>query len=287
VVQSRALQSADDRATKKQHNPDGKVSSQEASVGSTTMEFGCCRRRCAMWLMALLCSADEAGAQIVSVYNQAGLTGSGIGSCDDEASNLQSIVQHLINNSPMTIAGTSHDFSSFSVDASITSFGNPDLASKLTASAFFFMTDMESTVTGLTSATRSTLASWVNGGGVMLMTGTLGSTDATFLNDVFGWDTSSVTCATQSLNGAAASGTPFANAASSVGCPSATDNLNCGTKACSPIYGTSSKAAVALFTHGSGSVVYVGFGMLSTRTLKPTTCTCHKERPLLTVGPYA
>ena len=76
-------------------------------------------------------------------------------------------MMHLINNNP--------DFGDYTVDTSITSFGQADLAERLGAASFFFMTDMEgSGATGLTDASRGILADYVDGGGVMLMTGTAG-----------------------------------------------------------------------------------------------------------------
>ena len=166
-------------------------------------------------LLVLLSALTSACATTVSVYNQAGLNGAGVGNCNDEGANLQSIVQYLIDNSPVSIGGTSYDYSGFSVDASITSFGQSDLASKLAASSFFFMTDMEGSVTGLDSTSRGILEDFVDDGGVMLMTGTSGAADATFLNDVFGWDTSSVTCSTANKDTTNSAGTAFANGASS------------------------------------------------------------------------
>merc|ERR1719271_1767385 len=173
------------------------------------------------------------GGPVVSIYAQPGMSGSGPGSCSDESANLESIMMHLINNNPDV-------FGDYTGDTSITSFAQADLAERLGAASFFFMTDMEgSGATGLTDASRGIVADFVGGGGVMLMTGTGGSADATFLNDIFGWDVSSVGCSTASLNTANAEGTPFALGSATVTCPSATDHLNCGSQACTPIYGTS------------------------------------------------
>merc|ERR1719409_2351104 len=126
------------------------------------------------------------------------------------------------------------------------------------------MTDMETGATGLTDASRGIVANWVGGGGVMLVTGTGGSADANFLNDIFGWDVSSTSCSTASLNTANAEGTPFALGSATVTCPSATDHLNCGTQECTPIYGTRTSNAVSILPYGEGKVVYVGFDYYNT-----------------------
>jgi hypothetical protein len=222
---------------------------------------------------------------VVSIYQQAGLNGGGFGDCSDESANLQSIVQYLINNSPIDIAGQSFDYSAFTVNATINSFGDSALAEKLAASTFFFMVDMEGTPTGLTPASRAILADFVANGGVMLMTGTAGNSDANFLNDVFGWDVSSVSCSTASLNTVNAAGTPFAGASETVTCPSATDHLNCGTQECTPIYGTVTSNAVSILKHGDGRVVYVGFDYYNTGYAETIADGMHSDCPN-NVDPY-
>merc|ERR1719183_3063424 len=81
------------------------------------------------------------GGPVVSIYAQPGMSGTGPGSCSDESANLESIMMHLINNNP--------DFADYTVDTSITSFGQADLAERLAAATFFFMVDMETSATGL------------------------------------------------------------------------------------------------------------------------------------------
>ena len=47
-------------------------------------------------------------------------------------------------------------------------------------------------------------------------------------------------------------------------CPSATNHINCGTVSCTPIYGNENSAAVALFQHGKGKIIYLGFDYYNT-----------------------
>ena len=209
-------------------------------------------------------SSETHGETVVLVYDQPGISGTGVGDCSDESANLQSIVQYVKNVSPYTIGTEAYDFSYYRVDNSLSTFADPALGAKLAAASFFFMIDMETDVAGWDSAAQATVKAWVAGGGVMLMTGTSGSKDADFLNDIFGWDVSSVTCSSVSLNTANAAGTVFAMADPVVNCPSATDHLDCGSQDCLPIYGTKSSNAVSVFTHGRGKVVYVGYDYWNT-----------------------
>ena len=51
-----------------------------------------------------------------------------------------SILQNLIVSSPVAIGGSAYDFSKYEVDASIKSFADAELESKLKDAAFFLMT---------------------------------------------------------------------------------------------------------------------------------------------------
>src|SRR5690606_26253065 len=109
----------------------------------------------------------------VSVFNYPGLNGwDSSGGCDNENANLISI----INANP-----------ELSVHTSIFRFIYPSLlASQSDASTFFFMTDMETqsptNPSFLPLASREVIRQWVEGGWVMVMTGTNGANDPILLN---------------------------------------------------------------------------------------------------------
>ena len=185
-----------------------------------------------------------------------GSTGSP-GSCGDESQNLLSIVRNFIANDVA--------FENFDVDESIASFADPAFASKLAALSFFFMVDMELSPTGWDATSQTIMRDWVSAGNTLLMTGTTGTRDVDFLNDAFGWNLSSVRCSTSSINVANTVGTKFAGGSSTLGCPSATDHINCsGVSSCTAMWGTETDAAVAVFRHGLGTVVYLGFDYFNT-----------------------
>ena len=233
-------------------------------VTPTLSRLGTLWHRRGFALLALLSALPSTSAQLVTIYTQAGMNGGGAGDCNDESANLESIVMHLINNSPINVGGEPFDYSGYTVDASINSFDQADLADRLAAATFFFMVDMESTPTGFGATAHGILADFVMGGGVMLMTGTAGGSDAEFLNAVFGWDVSSVMCSEASLNTENAEGTPFEWGSATLDCPSATDHLNCGSQQCTPIYGTRESNVVSILPYGEGKVVYVGFDYFNT-----------------------
>ena len=186
-------------------------------------------------------------------YSSTGLPGR----CDDESQNLVSIVRNLI--------ATDLAFQNFDVDESIASFADSALASKLAALSFFFMVDMELSPTGWDATSQTILANWVSAGNTLLMTGTYGTSDVNFLNDAFGWNLSSRGCSTSSINAANTAGTKFAGGSPTLGCPSATDHINCsGVSSCKAMWGTETDAAVAVFRHGLGTVVYLGFDYYNT-----------------------
>ena len=185
-----------------------------------------------------------------------GSTGSP-GRCDDESQNLVSIVRNFIANDVA--------FENFDVDQSIASFADPAFASKLAALSFFFMVDMEQSPTGWDATSQTIMRDWVSAGNTLLMTGTGGTSDVNFLNDAFGWNLSSVSCSTSSINVANTVGTKFAGGSPTLGCPSATDHINCsGVSSCTAMWGTETDAAVAVFRHGLGTVVYLGFDYYAT-----------------------
>ena len=106
-------------------------------------------------LLLLLHLQPVASLTTVLVYSQPGLNGGGLGDCGDEGANLASIVQNAIDTSPITVGGTAYDFSSFVVDTSLQSFGDPDLATKLAGASYFFMTDQEGSLTGFDASSQA------------------------------------------------------------------------------------------------------------------------------------
>src|SRR3546814_18069034 len=96
------------------------------------------------------------------------------------------------------------------------------------------MTDMEnespSDAAFLPDSAREALSSWVDAGGVMVMTGTYGDADTNFLNLVFGWDLATTGGSSWAKNTAGTTGTPFdALEVPSLPNLSATDSIGTGT----------------------------------------------------------
>ena len=190
----------------------------------------------------------------VSVFNQPGLNGNGVG-CSVENDNLIKIID--------AIPG-------YAVDGSIVDFidgaGQPTVASQLAASRFFFMTDMETVSVNdsfLPETAKAAFRSWTNSGGVMVMTGTSGANDTTFLNTIYGWNLGNTGGASATEVTANTAGTPFANATSGVALSphSATDSISPGTvQNFTPMWTTSAgNSAVAVIRYGSGYVIYLGW----------------------------
>ena len=201
-------------------------------------------------------TADASSTVQVSVFNYDGLNGSaGSDDCGVENSNLLSIIDALPG---------------YTADGTIDDFTDANLAQQLADSRFFFMTDMERQDPNLTSffptSAQTTLRNWVNGGGVMVMTGTWGSYDNDMLNLSFGWDLSQTTGSSWAKQTANTAGTPFASVnAASLGAPSATDGISAGSVAnFTPMWGTSSNATVAVIEYGSGYVIFLGFDFFNT-----------------------
>lgn len=189
----------------------------------------------------------------VAVFNQSGLNGSGVGDISDENANLLSIVQKQIN-----------DGKNFEIDLGITSFTIPDLESRLSESSFFFMTDMENESPTddafFPESAVAILKDFVEGGGVIVMTGTSGSKDVDFLNRIFGWDLGSTSGSSWDLDTAAVAGTPFEGGPATLDSPSATDSISKGTvDGFTAIYGDETNAAVAVIKSGLGTVIFQGF----------------------------
>lgn len=190
----------------------------------------------------------------VSVFNYPGLNGAG--GCDDENANLISIIGALPE---------------YSVNGAIVNFtDSATLANQLDTSVFFFMTDMESgdpnSESFFPTASRTVFRNWVNDGGVMVMTGTYGTNDNDFLNNIFGWDLGRTTAGSWAKNDANTAGTPFEFVdVPSLPSPSATDAISKGTvDGFKPMWGTDSDATVATITYGSGTVIFMGYDFFNT-----------------------
>ena len=196
--------------------------------------------------------------------------------CSNEIQNLMSIVSYLAATGTVTIGSTSYDFSDFVVDDGIQTFGDASLATKLSNAAFFFMVDMEGTLTGWDTTSQPILRDYVSNGGVLVMTGTNGNVDAHFLNAAFStthsgtssWSSStvsSVSCVSGTSgakDNTSTAGTYFANDGSSTvpTTTSATQCIDCSSvTGCTAFYGTTASGLVTEFTVGSGKIIYIGW----------------------------
>jgi hypothetical protein len=185
----------------------------------------------------------------VSVFNYPGLNGGG--GCSTENDNLIGIIG--------AIPG-------YTVDGSINSFSNSaTLETQLNASTFFFMTDMETqdpaNLGFLPVASRDVIKTWVNSGGVIVMTGTAGSRDTSFLNLIFSWDLNSVGGSSWAKNTGNTVGTPFEGVnEATLPAPSATDAIvRNSVPNFTTMWGTDSSATVAVIKYGAGSVIFMGY----------------------------
>ena len=191
----------------------------------------------------------------------------GASGCGNEIQNLMSIVAYSATNNggTQTIGGTDYDFSDFVVDDSIRAFDQDDLDARLAAASFLFMVDMEGALIGWDATSQGKMKDFIQGGGVLVMTGTAGGKDADFLNDIFDWDTSSVRCSssTAAKDDTNTAGTPFETGPATIQTTmSATDCLSCGTASCKAMYGSASNAMVTVFDGpeiGKGTVIFIGW----------------------------
>ena len=190
----------------------------------------------------------------VSVFSYPNLNGTDSNpNVDNENANLASIIQSVIN-----------DGGEYTLDTSIQNFTDNDFEDKLNESGFFFMTDMESgdpnSDAFLPESAQSTIESWVSDGGVIMMTGTAGSYDTSFLNNIFDWDLTTQSGSNWSLNEGNAAGTPFEGGPASLNNPSATDSIGSGTvEGFTAIYGTDDNATVATIEYGAGTIIFLGY----------------------------
>jgi hypothetical protein len=190
----------------------------------------------------------------VSVFNMPNLNGAGTG-CAVENDNLIKIIDAVPG---YNVDGTIVDF--------VDQVGQTTLASQLAASRFFFMTDMETVTVNdsfLPDTAKAAFRNWTNSGGVMVMTGTSGTNDTTFLNNIYGWNLVNTGGASASEVTANTAGTPFSNATNgaSLSPHSATDSISAGTvQNFTSMWRTSAgNSAVAVIRYGSGYVIYLGW----------------------------
>ena len=200
-------------------------------------------------------NANAAIAQ-VSIFSFPGLT-EGNGSCNDEVDNLEEIITKLDYGVDRTITGLT--------DTPTT------LLSRLNASQFFFVPDMESAFSPANTAEFPATAvtafqTWLTSGGVFVMTGTSGTKDIDFINRMTGWTLSSASALSPaSRNDANVSGTAFDGSGNAItlDTPSATDAVD-GSSAPAganfkALWGTTSQASVATMDYGSGKIIFLGF----------------------------
>ena len=199
-------------------------------------------------------NASDVQVSVFSFPNLNGTTGAAQPNCDNENENLAEIVELL---------------DGYTVDTTIDDFTDTNLRAQLDASRFFFMTDMENQNPDNTgffpSRAQDDIEAWTSAGGVMVMTGTGGDADARFLNNIYGWDTSSVSDTEFSRNDANATGTPFETFSGDLTSANATDAINKGTtENWTTMWGTDTEALVAVVEYGRGYVIYLGFDFFST-----------------------
>ena len=193
----------------------------------------------------------------VAIYMQPALNGGTYpGACHTESFNLVSIMKNFIK--------SDGDFSSFSVDQSITTFNDEALESKLAAMSFFLMVDIERKLYGWNERSQNIIKNYVQNGGTLVMTGTYGNKDTSFLNAAFGWSLTDVWCSSVYRNAENTAGTPWESYKNQLGCPSATQHINCNGTPCLPMFGTESKAALVVLPFGTGRVIYLGFDFYNT-----------------------
>ncbi|CAB4542868.1 MAG: hypothetical protein F2536_01915 [Actinobacteria bacterium] len=210
----------------------------------------------------------------VSVFSYPGLT-EGNMSCSDEVDNLEEII--------LGIPG-------YTVDRTITTLadtGGTTLLQRLNASRFFFVPDMESafnvnSTSDFPSTAVTAFQTWLNDGGVLVMTGTHGTKDIDFLNKITSWGLASATGRNGATrNDANASGTPFGDASlasTTLGVPSATESVNKNTAPGSAnfkaMWGVDNQAAVATMTYGRGTIIYLGWDFFNSGLNEGTNAPC-------------
>lgn len=218
--------------------------------------------------------AEASNSVQVSVFSYPGLTEGNL-ACADEVDNLEEIILGI---------------SGYTVDRTITSLadgGGTTLLQRLNASRFFFVPDMErafdvNNASDFPASAVTAFQTWLNDGGVLVMTGTHGTKDIEFLNKITSWGLASAA----GLNGAArnntnASGTPFGDAslaAVTLGVPSATESVNKNSAPANAnfksMWGTDSQAAVATMTYGRGTIIYLGWDFYNSGLNEGTNAPC-------------
>jgi hypothetical protein len=193
-----------------------------------------------------------------------GLAGSGIGSTSDETYNLLSIIQKEIDNGK-----------NYAVNTDITNFSDTAaLQSQLDRIDFLYVPDLENSgifnpdsALNFPAASKTALKNFVEGGGLLLVTGTDGNPDIKFLNNIFNLglvDKTNLNPTTTALNSANAAGTSFAGGPSTLASHSGSNGFDASSLSLSAgysyktIYGTDDNANVGIFTIGLGSIIILG-----------------------------
>jgi hypothetical protein len=194
----------------------------------------------------------------IAVFNQPGLNGGGVGDSSDENANLLSIIQKSID-----------DGEDYVINNNIVNFTDTaNLQAQLNNSSFFFMTDMESAdptdSSFLPPSAITILHDFVDGGGVIVQTGTAGNRDVQFLNTIFDLNLTSASAGSWDKNTANTAGTNFDSGPASLLSPSATDSINADSitnGVYTSYYDTGSDANSVLgqISYGDGVILFTGF----------------------------
>lgn len=228
-------------------------------------------------------TVPAAAATQVSVFGPASMGGGGLG-CSDEVDNLVEIIGRI---------------DGYTVDRSITTLG-AGLLGQLNSSKFFFVPDMESgfnpsSPTDFPSSAVTDFQTWLDDGGVLVMTGTSGTRDIDFLNKITSWGLASATALSPASRvDANAAGTPFGDAdlaGVTLAPHSATDAVN---KSSAPsganfttMWGTDSQAAVAVMTYGRGKIIYLAWDFFDSGFNGATECSKYQDPWVQKVVPAA
>ena len=195
----------------------------------------------------------------VSVFGPASMGGGGLG-CSDEVDNLVEIITGI---------------DGYAVDRTIVDLeddiGGQTLLQKLQASRFFFVPDMEqdfdpNSSSDFPATAVTAFQTWLDAGGVLVMTGTASAYDIDFLNKITSWGlVNAAGLAGANRNDSLVAGTPFDGTDLNVSltAPSATGSVDKGTAPSNAnfkaLWGTESQAAVATMTYGLGTIIYLGW----------------------------
>lgn len=195
-------------------------------------------------LLLMLSVVVESRAALVSYFNDGGFVQS------QEASNMRAELVGL-GHTPLNFTGTSD-----AAWASALSVANvlviPELANFNLVGAG-----------QLSSTTRTNIASFVSGGGTLVIAGEFDNHDTTFLNAVFGYSILGldVSMGPYALNGSAATGTPFAGGPATlpwINRPFGVQSASLPDEALN-LYSDSGETVAFVSQYGAGQVAYVAY----------------------------